>query len=40
MEVEDHQKGGVDLQKEVVDLQVEVNPQLVKDLQEEVEADF
>jgi hypothetical protein len=42
--VEDHQEGGVDLWEEVVDLQaeadprVEVDPQVAKNLQEQVEA--
>ncbi len=43
---EDHYEGGVNLQEEVVDLQPEVDlwgevdPQVVEDLQEEVEVDF
>ncbi len=46
MGVEDHYEGGVNLQEEVVDLQPEVDlwgevdPQVVEDLQEEVEVDF
>ncbi len=46
MGVEDHYEGGMDLWEEVVDLQVkahlkvEVDPQVVEDLQEDVEANF
>ncbi len=46
MGVEDHEEGGTNLWEEVVDLQVKANPrmqvdpQVAKDLQEEMEANF
>jgi hypothetical protein len=40
MGMEDHQEGGMDIQEQVVNLWVEVDPQVAKDLEEEVEANF